>query len=375
MSNKEELIEFLLEKQGYLKEGSSRLSKKVGLSPEVCLEALREAKSILEEEVEELDHSGMVLKSRWQNGKGDWLESYTRASNEPDLEEFKKLKNDLLNDLSNISLVEKSKEVISTSEGKYALEVNLPDFHFGKKDGLSIEEQASLYLTSINEIISRVVSVDTNTGEYTSRNGLQLEKIILPIGNDVLNSEGLRKSTTKGTPQDDNTDWATSFRTTWLSIVSAIKKLAEIAPVTVVTVLGNHDYERSFYLGELLKATFNNSEKVEVFNEASERTYITYGSNLLGYTHGDKIKPSDLPLIMATEVPLEFSKSTTRSWRLGHLHKHSKDEYRGIEVEFLPALCGSDQWHISMGYHSDRKAISYLWDFNGGKLGSIQLNK
>lgn len=355
------LIDFLLNRRGYLKEGAARLSRKLNIDEDICREALREARLIVNQE-EESSNSNLVLKARWQNAGGEWLESYKAVSDEDTTKELKELKASLISDLKSLAKADKKVNEVEDIATSYALEVNLPDFHFGKLDGSSIEEQASLYVNSIKEIINK-------TSSYS------ISRIILPIGNDVLNSEGMRKSTTRGTPQEDNADWKDTFRVAWLSIVESINLLVEIAPVQVVTVLGNHDFERSFYLGELLSALYSLNENVDVINNGEERNYIVFGKNLLGYTHGDKIKPQDLPLIMATEVPVEFAGSAARSWRLGHLHKHMQDEYRGIEVEFLPALCGSDEWHKAMGYHSDRKAMAYLWDYEGGKAGFVQINK
>jgi hypothetical protein len=358
--SKQELIDFLLEKQGYLKEGAGRLSAKTGVDEDVCLLALREARELVRTEDNEIE--GLILKSRWQTAGGEWRESYRASGPSVDgLKDLKELKDDIISSLESLSKVKK-KVIKSASKNQYALEVNLPDFHFGKRDGLTIEAQQDLFLECVQEIIEK-------SSTYS------IDCIILPIGNDLLNSEGMSKATTKGTPQDDNADWKITFRAAWIAIIKAINMLSDIAPVKVVTVLGNHDYERCFYLGELLNATFINNEVVDVINNGKDRIYVTYGKNLIGYTHGDKIKPADLPLIMATEAPIEFSKSTVRSWRLGHLHKHVKDEFRGIEVEFLPSLCGSDDWHRSMGYHSDRKAMAYVWDYSGGKVGFVQINK
>lgn len=355
-----EIIEFLLDKRGYLKEGAARLAAKLDAPEDVCREALAEARILAREERETV--SNLVLKSRWQSASGEWLESYKAADNTQVNGELKLLKEELINDLKGLSKTVKAKSKVKDVESSYALEVNLPDFHFGKIDGSSIYEQAELYVSSIQEIVQK-------TSNYN------ISKIILPVGNDVLNSEGMRQSTTKGTPQDDNANWRTTFRVAWIAIVTSINSLKEVAPVEIVNVLGNHDFERSFYLGELLSAYYVNDESVVVVNTGEERNYVVFGKNLLGYTHGDKTKPQDLPLIMATEVPVEFSQAVSRSWRLGHLHKHMKDDYRGVEVEFLPALCGSDEWHRAMGYHTDRKAMAYLWDYNGGKAGFVQINK
>lgn len=357
--NKKEIIDFLLEKRGYLKEGAARLAHRLDVDEDVCKEALTQARILVQEENDIL--TGLVLKSRWQTASGEWRESY-RATETTTDSEFKNLKESLLSDLRSVSKVVDSILPKDKEDSAIALEINLPDFHFGKIDGTSIEQQSKLFLESVGEIMGKASVYN-------------IKEIILPIGNDLLNSEGMRLSTTKGTPQEDNSNWKLNFRTAWLALVSAVEFLSKIAPVKVIVVLGNHDFERSFYIGELLSAVYVNNSNVEVVNNGSHRTYLQVGKNLLAYTHGDKIKPQDLPLVMATESPIAFSQTTHRSWRLGHLHKHMIDEYRGIEIEVLPALCGNDDWHVANGYFSPRKAMAYVWDYNGGKVGFIQINK
>lgn len=286
------------------------------------------------------------------------------SQKQEELNKIKELKSELIEAIKGIKkpiFTIKEKETETGKTDLLAYEISLPDFHFGKATGETIEEQKLLFLNTVAVLIDRVKN-------------LNIEQIILPIGNDILNSEGVRQTTTKGTPQHDNANWMLSFRTAWTAVIEAINYLSHFAPVQVICVHGNHDYERSFYIGELLAAYYENSTIVNVDNSFSPRKYFPYGNNLLGYTHGDSEKPHDLPLIMATEVPINFASAKYRAWRLGHLHKHMHDEYRGVEVTFLPSICGNDEWHNKMGYYSLRRAQGYIWSKTRGKEGYIQLN-
>ena len=53
----------------------------------------------------------------------------------------------------------------------------------------------------------------------------------MPIGNDGMNSEGLSKATTAGTPQDDYMGWRQSFRGYWQLMDTAITWLSKRVPV------------------------------------------------------------------------------------------------------------------------------------------------
>jgi hypothetical protein len=357
--NKDEIIDFLLEKKGFLKEGSQRLADKLGTDPETALAALREARKIVREEDNEINN--LVLKSKWQTAGGEWRESYTTNKNKTS-SEFKELKNELIKDIRNLSPLQvKTRE--KNTKDPVALEISIPDFHFGKIDGNSIQEQADIFVETVLEL-------------YDKSSGYDVERIVMPIGNDLFNSEGMRATTTKGTPQTDNSDWRVNYRIAWMSIVKSINYLAGKAPVDIIVVPGNHDFERTYYLGETLGAYYFNNNNVKVTNNGESRNYYVYGKNLIGYTHGDKEKPHELPLIMAVEQPLLFANTTTRCWHLGHIHKHMKDEYQGVEVEFLPSLCGADEWHRAMGYiGSKKRATAYIWNKETGKEGFLQVNR
>jgi len=292
----------------------------------------------------------LVLKSKWQNAGGEWLESY-KAIGDPgfDINEFRK---QLVSDIANIKKPKQTKYDRTRTDG-ILYEICLPDFHFGKIDGLSIQEQSDLFLDAIQSLVNKA-------------SGLNIERILLPLGNDIFNSDNLNYTTTKGTPQRDNSSWQESFRAGWKTVVTAINYLEEIAPVDVVMISGNHDTEKTFYLGELLLSYYNENPNVRVDNSLnSPRKYYIYKDILLGFTHGDKEKLADLPLIMAREVPTLWAQSNYREFHTGHLHKQETTEYQGVVIRILPALCGQDEWHKLMGYNSERKCQAYVWGSEG----------
>lgn len=360
---KEQIKDFLREKNGYLKEGRTRLARVLELDHKddhvtnICAQALREVRQEKKEET----NNNLVLKSRWQSASGEWLESY-KSNGDNDVSELAELKDELFEDLKNLNKTTgKYKYTKSSSEN--LLEISLPDYHLGKVDGSSIEEQANNYVLHIKELVRRA-------------KGNDITRIVLPTGNDLFNSDSLDYTTTKGTPQLDNATWQLTFRIGCQAIIKSIEYLKTVAPVDVIIVQGNHDYQKCFYLGEVLEAYYTLDENVTVDNELNApRKYYKYGHTLMGYTHGNNEKMADLPLIMAVEKPVEFASSANHYWRLGHIHKELVNEYQGIVVETLPALCGQDEWHKKMGYNSRRKAKAYIWNKTEGMVGMVQINK
>ena len=265
----------------------------------------------------------------------------------------------------------------SSSKDKEAIayEINLPDLHLGKLgwgeevgENYDVNIAKTLFTTAVDKLLA-MASI------------FHIEKIIFPIGNDLLNSEGLSMATTKGTPQHDDVRWQSSFTLCRQMLVEVIDKLRLVAPVDVIIVPGNHDYERMFYIGDAIYSWYHNCKEVTIDNTPSPRKYIGYGKTLLGFTHGNSEKHADLPLIMAKEKPQEWAKAEYTEWHTGHLHKNKSlnwvdiDERFGTIVRILPSLSGTDSWHHEKGYIGNiRSAQAYAWSKEYGYKGQFQVN-
>jgi len=142
----------------------------------------------------------------WQTSSGELRFSIVTKENKGDLTEFKE------------KFFEEMKQYIpqvvdpvySFKKGSpVAYEISLPDFHYGKIGGMSQKQANADFLNTIKEL-------------HRKAEGLNIEKFILPIGNDGLNSEGYSRATTKGTPQHDAEEWQETFRGYWKLLVIAI---------------------------------------------------------------------------------------------------------------------------------------------------------
>lgn len=290
----------------------------------------------------------------WQNMGGDFR--FSVVTNEQVKPEV--LKEDFLKFVEEYSpVVEKPKRL--AQKNPVVLEMSIPDIHYGKLTDTTLEQFEQLYLDTVAELLEKA-------------GGLEIKQILLPIGNDGLNSDNLNYTTTAGTPQHDSVHWMRSFQGYWKLLVKAIDYLKLTAPVNVVVVQGNHDYERMYYVGEVLSAWYKNDQNVSVDNSQNSRKYVNFGVNLIMYTHGNNEKAADMPLIMATEEPLLFANAKFREVHCGHLHKEMVNEYRGIKVRFIPSICPADLWHKKMGYEAQRAAQAYIWSYKNGYEGHLQ---
>ena len=251
-------------------------------------------------------------------------------------------------------------------------EIDMPDIHFGKETWA--EESGEDYNI---EIARRVVthSLDRLI-HYASH--FNVEQIVLPMGNDFFNVDNKNNTTTHGTPQQEDTRWAKTFREGKRLAVEMIDRCAMVAPVKVVMVAGNHDEERSFYLGEVLDAQYFRSKNVTVDISAKKRKYLHFGNVLIGYTHGYHEKLAKLPSIMPLEEPTMWAGSVHREWHLGDKHHkkdmlHRTEDVDGVTIRLLRSLSATDTWHFDKGYvGTPRSAEAFLWDKSDGLVAQFQ---
>jgi hypothetical protein len=375
--NIKQIKAFLQGNPGYLKKSAVRLSERLDSELELCETALYEERrsardaqdtnannneSVISEFQEFLDKNEITPEDVasvkfWQTMSGKQRFSVVTKGETTSIRDIKSEIEEFTATYSPKVYNYSYKEL----EDPIAYEISLPDIHYGKLHEYSLAGVEDQFMTVVEELVSKA-------------EGLNIERFLLPIGNDGMNSEGMRQSTTKGTPQQDNGGWKDTFTGYWKLMVRAIDYLKCIAPVHVIVISGNHDFERMFYAGDVISGWFRNDLGVTVDNNYDSRKYYEYGTNMLMFTHGDKEKPADMPLIMATEEPEMFARTSHREVHCGHLHKEMVNEYRGIKVRFIPSICPNDEWHKQMGYAAKRAGQAYIWNKSRGLEGYLQTN-
>lgn len=251
-------------------------------------------------------------------------------------------------------------------------EVEMPDIHLGKLTwGEETGEDTDIKIQTeqAKNVITKLLGHAKN---------YPIEKILFPIGHDFYNVDNQYNTTSHGTPQQEDTRWRKTFKIGWTLASEMINLCSQIAPVDVLIVSGNHDEERSFYLGEVLSALYQGSNRVSIDNSARMRKYYSYGKVLLGLTHGYHEKIKELKDLMTYEQPQLWSQSLYREWHTGD--KHHKEDYvhkthetsTGVVIRILRSLTPPDAWHYNKGYIGALRASeSFLWDRDEGLIGQF----
>lgn len=252
-------------------------------------------------------------------------------------------------------------------EEAHMLEIDPFDVHLGK---LSWEpETGNDYDVAIAEARVREAMEDILWQASLYR----LTRILLPLGNDWFHVDTITGLTTGGTPQDRDTRFHRMYErgrglASWM-----IHRCAEVAPTSVVIVPGNHDTQTAYTMGDSLYWEYKSDPRVTVDNAPTFRKYVRFGANLVGFTHGNEEKVSELPNIMATEQPQAWGETLYREWHIGHLHRPKEltktpvNSFNGVRVREITSLSGDDAWHTKKGYKGEPKGMeAFVWRFSGG---------
>lgn len=254
------------------------------------------------------------------------------------------------------------------NKGNCLAEVSLYDAHFGSlafgNASYELADARNIFVQSVQDLTQHLLYRD-------------VDRIVLPIGNDFFHVDNWKNETFGGTKLDHiQQDFPKIFTEGWKAVDEVIMILLEHAPVEVLWVPGNHDRSTSFYLVELLRARHQKTKNVTFDVENITRKYRIFGNNLFGYTHGDKVRINNLPLVMAAEVPDLWGSTKYRAWRCGHFHTKKQlsfyvgDTTHGVKVEVMPSLCPTNEWHHENGYIGNtRSAEMWLWDKDSGYKG------
>ena len=259
-----------------------------------------------------------------------------------------------------------------------AVSLYVPDLHLGKlawapESGNHYDSDiaAHLYLSICRALLE-------DAAHYRP------ELVVLPIGSDMLNVDSGKNMTTAGTPQDVDGRHIKTFQRCVRLIRQVIEEviLPTGARVRLVRVRGNHDEESSFYLGEVLKAVYENWPQVELPAEhewLQARQYWRWGKVLVMYAHGDTEKRGELPQIMANERRKDWAEILFPEAHTGHLHRVKQhhfvamEDQKGFIHEELPSLSAPEAWHYRKGYiGSLRLGKAFVYDKETGRLGSLE---
>lgn len=240
------------------------------------------------------------------------------------------------------------------------IEISIADFHLAKKtlEGESIPEKQEQYITILTGLLQKATDA------------FNINKCVFVISNDFFHTDNYQNQTTNGTPQDVLTGYDSEYERGFDLLVTSITILKHFAKeVEVVLVQGNHDRTKSFYVAHALEVYFKNTKSISFQRFHSTTKHVVLGNTFIGYHHGN-CKIDDLPLLFATgTASKEFGNATYREVHTGDKHHYMAKEVKGVRIQQMPSLSGTDRWHSDNNYVNNvRAALLFVYHPTKGKI-------
>lgn len=323
---------------------------------ETMLNTYREEKSVLEQECKSARIPIEDVKHFWYKSKR--ISAFVKSK----AKSLEELKQEMMDGMDKHSPKyptlkrEKFKEA-------FCLVLDPADIHIGKL--ASAYETGETYNSKI--AVDRVHTAIDRILRYSSN--YPIDQIVLIVGNDILHTDTIHGTTTKGTPQDTDGMWYDNFIIAQKLYVSIIERLMTIADVHVMHNVSNHDFMSGWYLSQTLQSWFRLSKNISFDVDMRHRKAYVYHENLISSTHNDSAKESDLPLLLAREFKQEWAATKYQYIYLHHTHHKTAREVMGVNLETSRSVSGIDGWHHRNGYQHSKFAVeAYLHDKHNGQV-------
>lgn len=278
------------------------------------------------------------------NVKAQWVKSEGRAS--ADLEGIRQAVDEMLVPLKGLSKpIDAPKAGVEHSLSAYIIgDAHFGMYAWGQETGADFDtDTASRDLrAAIDHLVSTAPESDTG--------------LLVDVG-DALHADNRSNMTpASGNLLDVDTRYQRVIRIAVEAFRYGIGRMLQKHPkVRVIIAQGNHNPDSAGWMALCLSMYYESEPRVTIDTNPGKFHYLEWGANLIGVTHGDKLKMNDLPSIMATDQPEAWGRCRHRYWWTGHIHHTKHLEHRGCFTESFNTLAASDAWHHASGYRSARQ--------------------
>lgn len=245
------------------------------------------------------------------------------------------------------------------------LEIDLPDLHAGllawrmeTGGDYDLTIARDRFFSCINDAIDRC-------------KGRKFKKILFVTLGDLLHFDNDKQETTKGTFQQADGRTAKIFDCVLDMLIDGVTMLANIAPVEVIYLSGNHDRVMGYALMKAVEKAFVKDDNVQFDTTPDPQKYRLVGVTLVGFTHGD-MPTKNMPSWLQHRARKEYGESKFAEIHAGHFHSvktieakrdfNQTDEIGGIVIRYLPTICNASYWEHQQGYVSGMQSVmSFVW--------------
>lgn len=185
--------------------------------------------------------------------------------------------------------------------------------------------------------------------------------VVLNLGDFFHADNGENRTAKSGNVLDVDTRYAKVLQIGVKLMIECVELALQKHRTVIVRCLpGNHDPHTALALSVALAAFFSANERVTVDCDPGKFFWFRFGKVFVGATHGDMVKPAQMPGVMASYKAREWGETEFRYAYFGHVHHSSKgggEEY-GVTWETFQTLAAKDAWHHASGYRSGRSMVA-----------------
>lgn len=260
--------------------------------------------------------------------------------------------------IDTVDYMQKQKEKASNPEDEKldkTLLIMLSDCHLGRN---SVYKETGFQQTLQSSIKALYDNIDKYIQKFRHYG---IKQIILPFGNDYLNSSFTGSTSSQFHKQDNSTTTQEIYRQASTAMIVIIDKLSRIAPIHVPLVVGNHCRDEEYALSLMFSAYFRNNPNVTIDTSTTTRKYIKQDNVLICLSHGydDKKNIQNIAMI---EAQKDFGEAKNVYWFLGHEHHFSAEEMPHQEIYRVPSMTESDKWTESKGYRAKTRSMAFIFN-------------
>lgn len=358
MRNIEHIIEFIVSKPSYLKEGRYRIAKRFGCSEDDAIEAIRKAREIIKEGTtiqpeEYKEPENLNLRSMWQSPDGKWLYSYRNEGESLDEDKVKKIIQEGLSDTGSFSI---PKGESSSNKGLF---VWTSDKHVGSSVDSSIYENEydrEEFERRMEKVFKHCLFLRKTHGKF--------ETLFLADLGDPL--DGMDNQTVRGghhLPQNmSNEEQAKVYIEVHKRLIDSFIE-NDLADNYVIWNVCNDNHSGSFgFVANLALKEYVNTKYPEITFHNQERfiEHFRYGIHDIMLSHGkDKEdRKGGLPLNLDDKTEkyiseyIDYHKLTggKKHFIKGDLHRSSENLTNKFRYKNVPSVFGASKWiHHNFG--------------------------
>lgn len=265
--------------------------------------------------------------------------------------------------------------------GRYCGAMAPVDVHFGKFAWNDETMSGNMDLA-----IAKKIFIESCIKNLNDMARFNLAKIYFVVGHDLMHFENYAAETAKGRHSlDVDGRLPKAIRTAKESYIEMADYAAQIAPVEIVRVPGNHDMHASYWLVEMMRERYRNNKHITIDNGLySDSPYklIKWGNLIVGMMHN--AAGGRMPRAINAMPQFwrkEWGESRFSELWVGHLHKKQDTKTFPVNtvgstlIRQLSALCTNDFWHFDQLWVDAVPACeSFVMDKADGVVANFKRN-